>query len=151
MPNILVNIDVPDLVQAQHFYTAAFDLKPGRRFDGWVELIAADFRVYLLPNAEGSSAVESQPAVRRTFARHWTPVHLDFVVEALEPSIQRVLEAGAIQEGKIDVFPYGRLAYFSDPFGNGFCLLEFNQQGYDAIAADPSQLHKTTRAFASDH
>jgi predicted enzyme related to lactoylglutathione lyase len=133
MPNILVNIDVPDLALAQHFYTTAFDLKPGRRFDGWIELISADFRIYLLPNVEGSQAAESQPTVYRTFARHWTPVHLDFVVETLERSIQRVLKAGATQEGKIEVFPYGRLAYFSDPFGNGFCLIEFNQQGYDAI------------------
>jgi predicted enzyme related to lactoylglutathione lyase len=133
MQHILVNIDVPDLVQAQHFYTTAFDLKPGRRFDGWVELVGADFRIYLLPNAEGSQAVEALPSVCRTFVRHWTPVHLDFVVEALELSIHRVLEAGAMQEGTIDAFPYGRLAYFSDPFGNGFCLIEFNRQGYDAI------------------
>ena len=112
---------------------AAFDLKQGRRFDGWVELLAENSEIYLLPNAEGSEATEAQPTIRRTFARHWTPLHLDFVVEALEPSIQRVLEAGATQEGKIDVFPYGRLAYFSDPFGNGFCLIEFNRLGYDAI------------------
>jgi hypothetical protein len=37
MLKILINIDVPDLTQALRFYTAAFDLIPGRRFDGWAE------------------------------------------------------------------------------------------------------------------
>ena len=29
---------------------------------------------------------------------------------------------------------YGKLAMFADPFGHGFCLIEFNAEGYDAIA-----------------
>jgi hypothetical protein len=28
---------------------------------------------------------------------------------------------------------YGRLALFGDPFCHGFCLIEFNSQGCDAI------------------
>jgi hypothetical protein len=30
--------------------------------------------------------------------------------------------------------PFGRLALFADPFGHGFCLVEFSPLGYDAIA-----------------
>jgi hypothetical protein len=30
--------------------------------------------------------------------------------------------------------PYGRLALVADPFGHGFCLIQFNERGYDAIA-----------------
>ena len=37
-------------------------------------------------------------------------------------------------EGDIIDAPYGRLAMFADPFGHGFCLIEFSAQGYDAIA-----------------
>ena len=29
--------------------------------------------------------------------------------------------------------PYGKLALMADPFGNGFCLLEFTGRGYDEI------------------
>jgi hypothetical protein len=28
---------------------------------------------------------------------------------------------------------------FSDPFGNGFCLIEFTGRGYDAIAPSGGQ------------
>ena len=28
---------------------------------------------------------------------------------------------------------YGRLALLADPFGNGFCLLQFTGRGYDAL------------------
>jgi hypothetical protein len=36
-----------------------------------------------------------EPTARRDYVRHWTPVHLDFVVESLEPAIERALGAGA--------------------------------------------------------
>ena len=28
---------------------------------------------------------------------------------------------------------YGRIAMLADPFGHGFCLLQFNERGYDAL------------------
>jgi predicted enzyme related to lactoylglutathione lyase len=59
---------------------------------------------------------------------------MDFVVDAIEPAIARVVAAGATQEGRLEEHPYGRLAFFADPFGNGFCLLQFVGRGYDAIA-----------------
>jgi predicted enzyme related to lactoylglutathione lyase len=56
------------------------------------------------------------------------------VVDGLESAITRAIAAGATQEGDIVEAPYGRLAMFADPFGHGFCLIEFGDQGYDAIA-----------------
>ena len=44
--------------------------------------------------------------------------------------------AGAVREGETCEAPYGRLAMFADPFGHGFCLIEFLGRGYDEIA-DP--------------
>jgi predicted enzyme related to lactoylglutathione lyase len=29
---------------------------------------------------------------------------------------------------------WGRIAVLSDPFGNGFCLIQFLNRGYDEIA-----------------
>jgi hypothetical protein len=40
-----------------------------------------------------------------------------------------------VREGETCDAPYGRLAMFADPFGHGFCLIEFNEAGYDAIAS----------------
>ena len=105
MTKVLINIDVPDLVRARRFYMEAVDLKQGRRFDGWVELVAADSTlIYLLPNAEGSEATDAEPSIRRTFKRHCTPLHLDFVVEALEPSVERALK---VIEGRPNIVDLG--------------------------------------------
>jgi predicted enzyme related to lactoylglutathione lyase len=61
-------------------------------------------------------------------------VHLDFVVDDIEAAVARARAAGAIEEDPITEHAYGRLAMFADPFGNGFCLLQFTGNGYDAIA-----------------
>ena len=63
---------------------------------------------------------------------------LDFVVDRLEPAIERAERAGAKRESAISQHAWGRMALFSDPFGHGFCLLEFQNGGYDAIASPGS-------------
>jgi predicted enzyme related to lactoylglutathione lyase len=133
VPNILVNIDVPDMEAAVAFYTAAFGLTVGRRFDAdFVELLGRDAPIYLLRKDAGSSIGPAGGDTRR-YQRHWTPIHPDFVVEDIEAATARVLGAGAVQEGGTCDAPYGRLAMFADPFGHGFCLLEFSAEGYNAI------------------
>ena len=55
MPSFILNIDVPDVEAGIAFYTAAFDLKVGRGFDGrFVELIGAETRLYLLQKLPGT-------------------------------------------------------------------------------------------------
>jgi len=131
---LLLNIDVPDLEAGIAFYTAALGLEVGRRFDsGFVELTGRDARIYLLRKDEGTAIGPAGGEVRR-YRRHWTPVHGDFVVGDLEAARARAVAAGAVQEGEVCEAPYGRLAMFADPFGHGFCLIEFNEEGYDAIA-----------------
>ena len=131
--NLLVNIDVDDLGKATAFYCDGLGLKVGRHFGDWLELIGASSPIYLLPKKAGSTV---SPATRgtRDYARHWTPVHLDFVVEDIEAAIARARAAGASLEQEAREHAYGRLALLADPFGNGFCLLQFTGRGYDAIA-----------------
>jgi predicted enzyme related to lactoylglutathione lyase len=132
-PGLLVNIDVGDLAVAERFYCAALGLTPGRRFDGAVELLGLDAPLYLLAKASGTPTAPS-PAAARDYRRHWTPVHLDFVVEDLEAAVGRARSAGAALEKDIAAHDWGRIALLADPFGNGFCLVEFSDRGYDAIA-----------------
>ena len=40
---------------------------------------------------------------------------------------------GALEKD-IATAAWGRIALLADPFGNGFCLVEFSARGYDAIA-----------------
>ena len=70
----------------------------------------------------------------RDYARRWTPVHLDFLVEEIEGAFARAVSAGARAESAIEAYPWGRMALLADPFGNGFCLIELDAAGYAAIA-----------------
>jgi predicted enzyme related to lactoylglutathione lyase len=130
--NLLVNIDVDDLDKATRFYCEALGLRVGRRFDGWIELVGSSAPIYLLPKAAGT-AISPLHDQKRDYRRHWTPVHLDFVVTGIEAAVGRAVRAGARLERDVTTHAYGRLALLADPFGNGFCLIEFLGRGYDEI------------------
>jgi predicted enzyme related to lactoylglutathione lyase len=131
---LLVNVDVDDLERGVRFYTQAFGLRVGRQFGGdAVELLGGEVPIYLLVKPAGSVPFSDAPSVR-DYNRHWTPVHLDFVVTDLDAALARVEAAGAMREGAISERPWGRMALLSDPFGHGLCLLEFEGRGYDEIA-----------------
>jgi len=132
--DVLANIDVDDLGRAADFYCSALELTIGRRFgDSAIELVGASSAIYLLKHAAGTPAASStsQP---RDFGRHWTPVHLDFVVPDIESAVERAQNAGARLEGEVRTHKWGRIAVLADPFGHGFCLIEFLGRGYDEIA-----------------
>jgi predicted enzyme related to lactoylglutathione lyase len=132
---LLVNIDVDDLDRAIAFYAAAFGLQPARRFGEFgVEMLGAPCPVYLLAKPAGSTPAATTPQQRRDYQRHWTPVHLDFIVPDVVAAVCRAEAAGARLEGEIRTHQWGRLAVMADPFGHGFCLIEFIGRGYDAIA-----------------
>ena len=132
MSGILVNVDVEDLERGTRFYCEGLGLRVGRRFDGWVELLGAEAPIYLLPKAAGTQAFPK--GGKRNYARHWTPVHLDFVVEDIRVAVKRAQAAGAVLERDVTAHDYGLLALLADPWGNGFCLLQFTGLGYDEIA-----------------
>jgi hypothetical protein len=75
---------------------------------------------------------------RRDYRRHWTPVHLDFVVPDLAPALAGAERAGALREGEVQTHSWGRIATLADPFGHGFCLIEFLGRGDDEIAGAAS-------------
>jgi predicted enzyme related to lactoylglutathione lyase len=133
MPQLLVNLDVNDIERAVGFYTEGLLLQVGRRFDeGFVELLGADVPIYLLDKAASEKPFNGA-AHGRDYARHWTPVHLDFIVKDIETAVGRAVAAGAKLEHPTSDHAYGRLALLSDPFGHGFCLLEFQGRGYDEL------------------
>lgn len=60
-------------------------------------------------------------------------MHLDIVVKDLEEAVEQAIEGGAVREGDTILAAYGKLAMFAEPVGHGFCLIQFNEQGYGAI------------------
>jgi predicted enzyme related to lactoylglutathione lyase len=131
--NFLVNLDVGDLDAGIHFYTAAFGLAVGRRFgDFAVEMLGGPTPLYLLAKEAGTSATVTTGQVR-SYARHWTPVHLDFVVEEIDAAVQKAVAAGAQLERPVIIQAWGKLAMMADPFGHGFCFVQFLGRGYDEL------------------
>lgn len=134
MADILINIDVDDLEKAIAFYASAFGLTVGRQFgSGGIEMLGASAPFYLLVKGAGSKAILTTSQTR-DYARHWTPVHLDFVVPDIDAAVQRAIGAGAKLEAPVKQANWGDLALMADPFGHGFCLVRFRGRGYDEIA-----------------
>jgi lactoylglutathione lyase len=132
--SLLVNIDVPDLQRAVAFYGDAFGLTPKRRFGTTVaEMAGWTAPVFLLQKEPGSIGAGTS---RRSYERHWTPVHLDVVVEDIGAALARAVAAGATVEHQVRTEVWGKIAILADPFGHGFCLIQFLNRGYDEIAAD---------------
>ena len=131
--DLLVNIDVDDLERAVGFYREGLGLRVGRRFGNLgVEMLGGSSAIFLLARPAGTPA---SPATtqERSYARHWTPVHLDVVVEDVEAAEARARAAGATLEVPIQTRHWGRIAQMADPFGHGFCLIQFLGRGYDEI------------------
>ena len=131
--DLLVNVDVDDLDAATRFYGDAFGLTVGRRFGSvGVEMLGSNAPIYLLAKRPGTlpASTVQEP---RDYSRHWTPVHLDFVVADVETAVARAVAAGAVLEQPVTASAWGRLAVMADPFGHGFCLVQFVGRGYDEL------------------
>jgi catechol 2,3-dioxygenase-like lactoylglutathione lyase family enzyme len=137
--DIRICIDVDDLERGIAFYTRGLGLTLGRRLDyDWVELLGGSSPIDLLANAAGTAPLGQGQPQRRDYARHWTPVHLDFVVEDIDAAAQRLVALGATLERPISDRRWGRMASMADPFGHGIDLLEFKGRGYDEIVQPPT-------------
>jgi predicted enzyme related to lactoylglutathione lyase len=127
--SIVVNIDVPELTPAIEFYEAAVGAKVVRLLDDDVaELTYGTSSLCLLSKPAGSAATPT--GSRRELGRHWTPVHVDFVVDDIDAAVMRALAAGAKRESECIEWRGSKCVSFSDPFGHGFCLIEFSGGGY---------------------
>jgi len=130
--SFIVNLDVPDITTAEAFYTQAFGLRSSRRLGpGALELLGGPTPLYLLQNDAGSAATDDGDV--RDYERHWTPVHLDWVVADIDAALARAVAAGAALECPVRERRWGKIAVLSDPFGHGFCLIQFSDAGYDAL------------------
>jgi catechol 2,3-dioxygenase-like lactoylglutathione lyase family enzyme len=138
--DIRICIDVNDMERAVAFYTEGLGLHCGRRFQsGFVELLGAGSPIDLLLQTEDSRPLPGNVATR-SYDRHWTPVHLDFVVDDIDAAVARLLQHGAVLEQPVTDRVWGRIAGLADPFGHGIDLLQFTGRGYDAIPSGQDSL-----------
>jgi len=130
-------IEVTDLARGIEFYCAGLGLTPKRQLGPrWVELAGANLPIFLLADRPAIAELGAT-RVPRDFGRHWTPVHLDFIVTNLDEMVARLCDLGATLDREIQIREYGRMANMADPFGNSFDLIEFSGPGYDNIKRPP--------------
>lgn len=117
------SIDVPDMGAAVDFYADGLGLDPvGPSSADSFRLDAGGVRIDVLERPAGSPAWKGDGT--RSYQRHWTPVHLDLVVEDLEAAVHDAERAGGTVEVPPRTVDGERLATCADPFGHGFCLVE---------------------------
>jgi predicted enzyme related to lactoylglutathione lyase len=134
MVGVHAYIEVTEAERGIAFYCGGLGLRLKRRLSPtWIELEGGSCPVFLLANRPPVADLGSTTA-QRNYQRHWTPVHLDFVVDDLDATMMRLLVLGGTLDHEIKPREYGRIANMGDPFGNGFDLIEFEGAGYDAVS-----------------
>jgi predicted enzyme related to lactoylglutathione lyase len=135
--SLIINIDVPDLGAGISFYATGLGFRLRRLlFERTVaEMESAAGRIFLIQHSDGTIAVPNASIIR-SYSSHWTPVHLDIAVTDLATAVEKAIAAGAAAPSFVTEHPFGRLAPMRDPFGHGFCLIQFNDTGYDAVASE---------------
>ncbi len=125
MIRLSVSIDVPNLEEATAFYVSALGCEHLRQDSQNIRVLRAEnCEIYLLQRREGTHPTPDQGQAR-SYDRHWTPVHLDFGVDDLDSTLERILKLGGTHEGS-ESGPWGEIEYCVDPFGNGFCIIKEN-------------------------
>jgi len=124
MPKISVSIDVSDMETAIQFYSKALECDIVRNGDEISELSVENSSIYLLKRNAGTTPVVNSN-VTRNYERHWTPVHLDVVVPDIDKALPLITKYGGTQEGS-ESGDWGSIVYCADPFGNGFCLIQYD-------------------------
>ena len=118
-----VSIDVPTIEEGIAFYGSAFGFaETSRPIEGVAVLRAGDAQICLLAKPAGSSPAPDSGDVRR-YERHWTPVHIDIHVDDFEAALAKAQAAGAHCEQLHKRTGYPPVAFCSDPFGHGFCII----------------------------
>lgn len=120
---VTVSIDVPSIEAGAQFFGAVFGFtETSRPHPGYAVLSCGDATLGLLAKPAGSHPAKGSDDVRR-YERHWTPVHIDFRVDDFERTLARALASGAQAEQVHRAPGYPPVAFCSDPFGHGFCIV----------------------------
>ncbi|MBX3208945.1 MAG: VOC family protein [Labilithrix sp.] len=121
--SVHVSIDVPDLEAGLSFYESAFGfVETARPFPTMAVLDANNVTVCMHEKAPRTKSSPGGEDVRR-YERHWTPVHIDVHVRDLDAVLAKVTAGGGTIEREFRTQGPKPVAFCSDPFGNGFCII----------------------------
>ena len=122
-PTVHLSIDVPNLEAGLRFYGSVFGFREkARPFPTMAILDANNLTVCMHEKAAGTKSSPGGSDVRR-YERHWTPVHVDVHVEDLDAVLEKMRAEGGRVETEFRTEGPMPVAFCSDPFGNGFCVI----------------------------
>jgi len=122
MSKLSVCIDVPEMDKAIQFYVNALGCKCVKKGSDYSELATDDLAIYLSQKNSVSNPKVNEISERAH--KQQPPVNLDFVVSDIDRCVSAVQDHGGIKEGD-NSGDWGAIAFCSDPFGNGFCVLQY--------------------------
>jgi predicted enzyme related to lactoylglutathione lyase len=123
-PTVHVSIDVPNLELGLRFYCEIFGfIEIARPFPAMAILDANNVTICMHEKAAGTKSSPLGTATR-LYDRHWTPVHVDIHVPDLDAVLEKVKSAGGAVEMEFTNQGPMPVGFCSDPFGNGFCVIE---------------------------
>ncbi len=118
-----VSVDTPSLELGLRFYGSVFGfLDKARPFPSMAILDANNVTVCMHEKAAGSKNSSAGEDARQ-YERHWTPVHLDLHVADFDKTLEQVRAEGGSVEIEFRTQGPKPVAFCSDPFGNGFCVI----------------------------
>ena len=112
-------IDVDDVDRAVEFYGRGLGLELVEHHPDWAQAKLGEQTFWIMGVTPGPDG-----PISRDYRRHWTPIHLDFVVDDIDAAVERALAAGGRLDREITRNPRrADLANLSDPAGNGIDLV----------------------------
>ena len=121
--SVQLSIDVPDLEAGLRFYGSVFGfVENARPFPTMAVLDANNVTVCMHEKDAGTKSSPGGAELRR-YQRHWTPVHMDIHVHDLDAVLAKVRAEGGTIESEFRTQGPKPVAFCSDPFGNGFCVI----------------------------
>lgn len=122
-PSVHLSIDVPNLEAGLRFYGNVFGFREkARPFPTMAILDANNLTVCMHEKSAGTKSSPNGSDVRR-YERHWTPVHVDVHVEDIDAALEKIRAEGGLIETEFRTQGPKPVAFCSDPFGNGFCVI----------------------------
>ena len=113
-------IDVDDVELAVEFYGRGLGLAVVEQHPDWAQLELDEQTFWIMKVAPGPEG-----PITRSTGRHWTPIHLDFLVGDVDQAVERALAAGGRLDRPIIRNPErADLANLTDPAGNGVDLVQ---------------------------
>jgi predicted enzyme related to lactoylglutathione lyase len=122
-PTVHLSIDVPILDAGIRFYASVFGFREkARPFPTMAILDANNVTVCMHEKPAGTKSSPRGSDARR-YERHWTPVHIDVHVADLDAVLDKIRAEGGLIETEFRNQGPKPVAFCSDPFGNGFCVI----------------------------